>query len=228
MRKHLQTIANLRRTLAERFPRARKPQRSFVAAKRLTQGNKFEDWLNEGPPAGNIVEIVCTNTASASSLIIIALLRRAQNEKQFLAVVDSQDSFDPSAFSSDLLNRLLWVRCRNAGEAIRAADLLLRDDNVPMAILDLRLSPLTALRKIPSSVWYRFQRLLAVRTCALVVITPVAMVGSASIRLALKSRFSLRDLERTHDELISDLEIELLRSHGPERAENEFLLVDAG
>jgi len=142
---------------------------------------------------------------------------------QWLALVDAQDSFDPSTLTDELLTCLLWVRCRNAAEALRAADLILRDDNVPMAALDLRLSPANQLRSIPSSQWYRLQRLIKHRSCALLVLTPGAMVGSAQFRFALETQFSLDDLSRRPEELMPELKLTLLRSHGVKPDERQMV-----
>ena len=49
---------------------------------------------------------------------------------------------------------MLWVRCAAREEALKATDLLLRDRNFPLVVLDLKLNPIKQLRKIPTSTWF--------------------------------------------------------------------------
>jgi hypothetical protein len=60
---------------------------------------------------------------------------------------------------NSILRQLLWMRCTKALEAVKAADLLLRDGNFPLVIVDLILNSPEELRKIPQTTWYRLQRL---------------------------------------------------------------------
>ena len=53
---------------------------------------------------------------------------------------------------------------RNALDAVKAVDLLLRDGNFPLVVLDLVLNDSAELRKIPQTNWYRLQRLVEAAT----------------------------------------------------------------
>lgn len=228
--RNVQTIAQLRELVAARFPKAHaatrlpRPAVHFGEAKR-TVG--LEEFLETYLLRGGLTELVAPHPACGSSLVTLALLERARQNGDWLALVDAQDSFDPAPLPPEWLNRLLWVRCRNAAEALRAADLLLRDDNVPAAVLDLRLSPPAQLWKISASIWYRLQRLVEPRPCAVLALTPFALVGSAQFRFALEHRFTLDDVTRSPEELRAELKLELLRSHGVEHGAPE-MLAEAG
>ena len=50
-----------------------------------------------------------------------------------------------------VLSRLLWVRCRGAAEAMKAADLILRDGNLPLVLLDLAGNPPAQFWDIPAT-----------------------------------------------------------------------------
>ncbi|WP_348253281.1 hypothetical protein, partial [Salmonella enterica] len=82
-------------------------------------------------------------------------------------------------FPADLLAHLVWVRCRSVTEAVAATDLLARDANFGLVLLDLRHAPTRDLRRVPSTAWYRLQRAVEPTDLALVVATPAASVPSA-------------------------------------------------
>jgi hypothetical protein len=216
----IQNLSQLRRLLAERFPHERRFSTPGATAMRAacwpTGIRPLDALLRGGLPNGALTELVAPHPASGSTLVVLKTMEHVREAGNWLALVDAQDSFDPSAPADPLLAGLLWIRCRGAAQAMRAADLLLRDDNVPLAIVDLRLSAAQELRRIPSSAWYRLQRLIKRRACACLVITPFALVASAQWRVALESQFGLGDLRRSPDELAAELKVGLLRSHGAE------------
>jgi hypothetical protein len=109
------------------------------------------------------------------------------------------------------LQHLLWVRCSKASEAIKAADLLLRDGNFPLVIVDLVLNAPEKLRKIPQTNWYRLQRLVEVVPTACLVLTRYEMVSSAQLKLLLENSWDIRTFE-TQDAL-SRVRIVVQRSH---------------
>src|SRR5262249_40126451 len=125
--------------------------------------------------------------------------------------IDGRDSFDPCALPNSILRQLLWVRCTKVFEAVKAADLLLRDGNFPLVILDLILNSLDELRKIPQTTWYRLQRLVESVPTACLVLTRYETVSSAQLKLVLENSWNLETLEK-HD-AISQLRIVVKRSH---------------
>src|SRR5438552_2824675 len=113
-----------------------------------------------------------------------------------VALIDGRDSFDPQPLGNACLRHLLWVRCNKAFEAIKAADLLLRDGNFPLVIVDLVLNPPEELRKIPQTSWYRLQRLVEPISAVCLVLTRQSMVGSAQLKIVLENFWTLETLKK--------------------------------
>jgi hypothetical protein len=143
-----------------------------------------------------------------------SLLRQTGETNQFVALIDGTDSLDLSPLDPEVLARLLWVRCANAAEALKAADILLRDRNLPLVILDLKLNTARELNQISGSVWHRLQRLLEQSSTAFLVVSPRPLVSRAEFRLALNDRFGLEDLERHPAELMENLAVEIIHQRG--------------
>ncbi len=110
------------------------------------------------------------------------------------------------------MQNLLWIRCHNAMEAVKAADLLLRDGNFPLVILDLVLNAVDELRKIPQTSWYRLQRLVEPIATAFLVLTRRNMVSSAQLKLMLDNSWTLDQLDNC--DVVSELKIHVQRIHG--------------
>jgi hypothetical protein len=127
-----------------------------------------------------------------------------------VALIDGRDSFDPSA-SGACLHYLLWVRCTKALDAIKATDLLLRNGNFPLVIVDLVLNPPEDLGKIPQTSWYRLQRLVESAPTACLVMTRQGMVSSAQFKIVLENSWTLETFE--DQSAISRLRIRVQRSH---------------
>jgi hypothetical protein len=164
-----------------------------------------------GLPRSAITELISPRTSPGSASLIHALIGSANRDNYFLALIDGRDSFDPCGLDNTLLRHLLWVRCRQASEAIRAVDLLLRDGNFPLVIVDLVLNAPEELRKIPQTNWYRLQRLVELIPTACLVLTRYEMVGGAQLKLVLENSWNLETLEK--QDAISQLRIVVKRSH---------------
>lgn len=204
-------IIELRRLLAERFPGLRTRADELSAAKHAfwpTGLPHLDQPLHGGLPKGALAEIIAAQRGTGSALLMTAFIHRALGENKFVAVIDGQDSLDVTQLGKDL-SRLLWLRCRSTDEALKAADLLLRDGNLPLVLLDLVSNPPAQLRKIPATTWYRFQRLIEQTLAVCVVLTPRAMVAPAQVRITLRSRFSIHALEREPQELLRELKLEV-------------------
>jgi hypothetical protein len=191
-------LAELRRQLAERFPTAPR-----AAARALPTGLAAIDDAAGGLPLGAVTEIVCTAPSCGSHLLLEQLLAATRASRIRVALVDASDSFDPASFPIDLLAHLVWVRCspKNpsaklsaTADALAATDLLTRDANVGLVLLDLRISPERELRRTPASFWYRLQRAAEPANLALVVITPRATVPSAQLRFTLNTSHAVTAL----------------------------------
>jgi len=105
-----------------------------------------------------------------------------------VALVDALDAFDPQSHEAPLLQHLVWVRCRTLDEAMQAADILVRDANLSLVMLDLRGVEPRALRGVPATTWYRLQRALERTDMAMVVFTAEGRdVGKSGNRETAKS-----------------------------------------
>ena len=200
-------IIDLRKLLAERFPHP-----AVTTATRLFTGLPFLDQpTGGGLPRGAITELISPRTSAGSASLIQALIHGAYRDNYFVALIDGRDSFDPCGLENFSLRHLFWVRCGKASEAIKAADLLLRDGNFPLVIVDLVLNSPEDLRKISQTNWYRLQRLVEVVPAACLVLTRYEMVGSAQLKLVLENSWNLETLEK--QDAISQLRIVVKRSH---------------
>ena len=201
-------IVDLRKLLAERFP-----QEPLPPTDQLVTGLRiFDETLAGGLTKGAITELTSAPGNAGSATIIAALLQRAGRDRFFIALIDGHDSFDPQFIGGASLRHLLWIRCRKASEAMQAADLLLRDGNFPLVILDLVLNPVEELRKIPQTHWYRLQRLVEPASTAFLILTARSMISSAQWKLALENRWTLPQLDEEAFHLRARLKIRVQRA----------------
>jgi hypothetical protein len=199
-------IVDLRALLDERFPRS-----SLAPQARLITGLACLDRaIGGGLSQGAITELITPETSAGSASLIAALIQAAHRDRYFLALIDGQDSFDPEPLGNSCLRHLLWVRCRTAFEAIKATDLLLRDGNFPLVILDLVLNAPHDL-KIPQTNWYRLQRLVESTSVAFLVLARRSMVSSAQLKIVLENAWTLQTFAQ--ENVLSRLRIRIQRSH---------------
>jgi hypothetical protein len=207
----INNIVELRQLLTERFPRSHLSVSNLLRVETCPTGvPALDTLLNGGLMWGEFTELI-SDSGSASAQIIHALLHRVARDGQFLALVDGADSFDVGAVESDVLARLLWVRCANVNEALKATDILLRDHNFPLVVLDLKLNPLNQLRKIPASTWHRYGRLLEQSHATVLVIAPIELVTRAACRVRLHGGLGLEALSQSPTELLLQLRFTMLR-----------------
>jgi hypothetical protein len=205
------SIVDLRKLLAERFPHT--PARATT--RRLITGLSFLDQaIGGGLPKGAITELISPRISAGSASLIHMLLQcNLGGSPQRIALIDGGDSFDPSAsdgLGKACLHYLLWVRCTKTLDVIKAADLLLRDGNFPLVIVDLVLNPPADLSKIPQTSWYRLQRLVESAPTACLVMTRQGMVSSAQLKIVLENSWTLETIE--DESAISGLQIRVQRS----------------
>jgi hypothetical protein len=200
-------IIDLQRLLAERFPTSPPSHRTIFH----TGCDSLDQITGGGMPKGAITEVTSPKVSAGSATLIHRLIRAAQAENHFVALIDGCDSFDPQAIGNECLRYLLWIRCTKAFEAIKAADLLLRDGNFPLVILDLMLNPAVELRKIPQTSWYRLQRLVEATSSVCLVLNRHSIVSSAQLKLMLENSWSLPDLAEQTPR--AQLQFHVQRSH---------------
>lgn len=194
------SIEHLRRQLREQFPSAhqtRPASESFTIA-----------GLPPLPKA-TITELVVTPATSGSALIISHLLEESEEELP-LALIDPADSYDPASYCPQ--RPLLWLRARDPKTSLRAADLLLRDGNLPLVFLDFSLTPLRDLRSVPSSSWYRLRNLAETSGTSLLAFTPAPIISAAPSRYQLENSLTSQHLGQLRRDLYPHLSAHPLRA----------------
>ncbi len=213
------SLAFLQRLIQERYPSARPnetpPLPSGIPA--------VDESLGGGLPGGAFCEIVAGGTSCGGQLLIAQWLTAIRQQRGYAALVDAGPNFDPCGLPPALLEHLLWVRCESPLHALQATDLLLRDENFPLLLLDLRGAPERALRRLKATLWYRLQRLAGHRSVWFAAFTPLALTPSCRVRLELIASLGLEALEEERSRLLEQLQTRVLRDHGqhlPEAAAN--------
>jgi len=117
------------------------------------------DRLTGGLPRGGLTEI-CGPPASGRTSVLVAAMAARTEAAEVCALVDARDAFDPqsAAEAGVRLGQLLWVRCRNVDQALRATDLLIQGGGFGLIALDLGDTPARVARAIPLPVWFRMRR----------------------------------------------------------------------
>src|SRR6266567_4064501 len=154
----------------------------------ISTGVREIDSLTGGLPRGAITEIFGPASSGRTSMMLAALAF-ASTHDEVCALVDTNDVLEPkSAADAGIdFDRLLWIRCASTVEhAFKATDLLLQGGGFGLVMLDLGDVPPQQARRIISSWWYRFRRIVENKPTALVVIAQDSCVRScASLSLEI-------------------------------------------
>lgn len=209
----LSKIIELRELLTAKYP----PTCPKTGGCAPTGISRIDAVLHGGLPIGGMTEIVCP---VGGGLFLTALARSTLGRCGLLALIDGSDAFDPTGVPKAALRRLLWVRCHTVAQAVQAADLVLRDGNLGLVVLDLRSCRPEEVRKISSTSWYRLQRVVEPTSTAFVVLTAQPLVSAARPRLRLEARLGLGSFDRRQDDLLDQLHVELVR--GQEERARQF------
>lgn len=124
-----------------------------------------------GIPRGGLTEI-CGPESSGRTGLLISMLASIADQGEICALVDGSDALDPQSLARTGMdsNRLLWVRCRNIQQTLRAADLLLQGGGFGLLAIDLAGFQNRMVRQIPLSTWFRFRRAVEHTRTVLVVL----------------------------------------------------------
>lgn len=159
-----------------------------------------------GLRAGCISEVVAQHPSAGAALLLVALLEgRTEAIRQPVALVDAADAFNPRGVSHETRERLLWLRCRDVEQAIKATDLLLRDGNMPRVLVDVAVCPAHSVRRVPSHAWHRLRMLAEKSGTVCCVFTAFPSVPCARSRLVLEQAHILEVLDRPCPDLVSQL-----------------------
>jgi recombination protein RecA len=143
-----------------------------------------------GLPRGAMTEICGSPCSGRTSLLLSALAARTA-DGEACALVDARDSFDPYLASAAgvSLQQLLWVRCQNADQALRATDLLIQGGGFGLVAVDLSDIAPKIVRYVPLNAWFRFRRAVEDTPTILLVVEQEANAKTcASLVLRLKAK----------------------------------------
>lgn len=199
-------LDQLRNLLAEKYPTAAKQAGGI-----LPTGLASIDAVEGGLRKAALTEL--SGSSGSGALFLHHLVREAYREKVLIGLVDAACSFDMEYGAAPMLRQLLTVFCANAAQAVKATDLLLRDGNLALVLLDLQCVPRKQLQRIPANHWHRLQRLVEQTTCAFVVLTPQPMVEGARVRITMENRWSLEVQRRRRTELTAQLPAHVFPRH---------------
>jgi hypothetical protein len=133
--------------------------------------------------------------SSGRTSVALALLARATQVGEVVAVVDAADSFHPASArcAGVQLERVLWVRPPGVSEAVRAGERLLQASGFAVVLLDASMRN-REWQALPSAVWLRLTRAAAAGGTALIVVSLRRVTGPhADFALQLqpiRARFS--------------------------------------
>jgi hypothetical protein len=147
------------------------------------------DSLTGGLPRGALTEIFGPSCSGRTSLLLAALSARTAQEEA-CALIDGGDAFDPhSAEAAGVeLRKLLWVRCRNVEQTLRATDLLLQGGGFGLIAVDLSDIAPRLVRHVPLDSWFRFRRAVEDTPTILMLLEQESNVKScASLGLRLEA-----------------------------------------
>jgi hypothetical protein len=176
----------LRDLLARRFPEAT----PAAHGQRVATGVSAIDDVTGGLPAGGITEIVRATPSCGGALFLSRVIETCRAQRIRVALVDGSDQFDPQSLDANILPHLVWVRCHTLHETMQSADLLARDANFGLVMVDVSGLSIRELRREPSTSWYRLQRAVEQSGLPLLIETPFALVPSAALRLVLSHTHS--------------------------------------
>lgn len=167
-----------------------------------------------GLPPACITELVGRRATSSTALLTHALLQSSADKKRHLALIDSRDHFDPHSADLDACQSLLWLRCDDVESSLKAADLLLRDGNLPLVVADFQLESPRALRAVPTSSWHRLRALAEKTGVTMLFFTPAPLIPTAHLRLNLKAHFPLDALNQSRKTLLENIPLSVSRRIG--------------
>jgi recombination protein RecA len=149
------------------------------------------DALAGGFPRGALTEI-CGSPCSGRTTVLLSALASRTAEAEVCALIDARDSFDPrSAEAAGVeLQRLLWVRCRNIDQSLRAADLLIQGGGFGFIALDLSDVAPETVRQVPLNAWFRFRRAVEDTSTVLLVLeqeSNAKTCASLVLRMSMKA-----------------------------------------
>ena len=203
------TVAALRSLLAARFPDKVRRTTGVVP----TGVGPIDDALGGGLPGGRLTELVSAAPGTGGQTVVAQLLRTTRRARLRVALIDGADGFVPAEVPSDVLRHLVWVRGRSAVEAFAAADILVRDGNYAVVLLDLRGLPERVLLKTPQTTWHRLRQATESGSVAVLVQSTFPLVPAVPWRLVLNLPLGLGTRRTARTALANGFTVEVARGH---------------
>lgn len=194
-------VVALRRLLDERFPAAHPRESRLIPTGVLA----VDQLLAGGLVTGTLTELVSDVPSGGSQLSVGSLLLSTRLARQRVALVDAAGAFDLTGLDDDAVAHLVWVRCATLSEAWRAADLVARDPNYAVIVIDVRGFPERELLRTKDSVWVRLQRAAEHAETAIVVQTTTPLVPNAAMRLTFTQPLDGRTLTQSRLDVLASL-----------------------
>jgi hypothetical protein len=144
----------------------------------------LDDALGGGLPRGRITELAGPRSTGRTGLAC-AIAARATAAGETIAWIDPADALDPEAAAATgiALGRTLWVRPRNSGDALRAAEIVLGAGGFGLVVLD------TDSTRSGAGRWPRLARAAEHTRATLLVVSPRRDAGTfAAVGLELGAR----------------------------------------
>lgn len=215
-----QQVAALRQTLREAFPTTmpsmHQQQRLHGEQVGLSTGLPVLDQLlaGQGLPRGRISELTGT-TSSGKTTLALQLVACATRAGQPVAWIDAPHAFyPPSALRAGVVQeRLLLIRPADLGQALRAADILLRGQAFPLVVFDWCSDP--AWGDAPSDPGMAIARLNGL--CALSETSLLFITSTRTARDPLRYYASLRLETRREEVALSPVPPEAAGGQEPRR-----------
>ena len=157
------------------------------------------------------VELVDFAAKPSAQMHIESCLKEAPNLHFYAAFIEAQPQWAPDYLPDAALRHVLWTRCSGSEQALKAADVLVRDENFQLVIVDLRQLSHRALQKIPQTDWYRLQRISQSQSSTLVIATPYPVIAAAQMRIEVQSAFSIESFHEQRSQLWPQIKAEVTR-----------------
>jgi hypothetical protein len=197
-------IVELRALLKQRFPGAHAHDIALTRAE-ASPAPRLSGWPTLdtlGAQQGALTECV-SPPGAGGSLLLRRLVDETLRQQRIMALVDGTDSYEPRRGATGrYAERLVWVRCRALSEALQATDLLVRDGNLPLILVDLQMVPQRELLRQPGTLWHRLRAQAELQSGVLLILTPSTCIPAAQHRVQLCWRLDLSSLDGCSESLI--------------------------
>jgi hypothetical protein len=164
---------------------------------------------------GTFTEFVSECVSCGAQLVTSALIESTRKTHQRIAILDAADMFSIDALDDSLIAHLVWFRSTSLKAFWLAADIVLRDANFAVVIMDLRTLPERDVKRMPATTWYRLQRAIEQSEAAVLVHTDFATVPCANRRLVLSAPMTMAAFKHDRSQLRNTLhpQLHLQRNH---------------